>query len=319
MKKRRSFIVKILDGSMTVEAALLLPFMIFALTGMLFLIQVMNIQQKVQYALMKTAWEASEYAVVYRDFQENETEEQTAVGKATKTTEGKMEKSDEATGEGKDEATQTQELVSKLLSGSFFAATMSKYLDRDELENSCVLGGIWGIQYIDSSFFERSEEIEVVAGYQIKIPLPLVSFTSFPIRQRAVSRGFVGSKSWDRAEEQEGEGQEEDPSQNNSERVYVTKTGTKYHCRRDCTYLQLTIKDVLFQEVGQLRNASGAIYYPCESCVGQEHVPEKVFLTEYGTRYHALLSCSKLKRTIYETDKEEAVKEGKTPCSKCAK
>lgn len=318
MEKRSSFIVKKLSGSMTVEAALLLPFMIFALTGMLFLIQVMNIQQKVQYALMKTAWEASEYAVVYRDFQENEAEEQTAGGKVTETTEGKMEKSDEAAGEGKDEATQTQELVSKLLSGSFFAATMSKYLDRDELENSCVLGGIWGIQYIDSSFFERSDEIEVVAGYQIKIPLPLVSFTSFPIRQRAVSRGFVGSNRWDGDEEQEGNGQEEDPS-NDPEIVYVTKTGTKYHCLRDCTYLQLSIRDVLFQELEQLRNASGAIYYPCESCVDQEHVSEKVFLTEYGTRYHALLSCSKLKRTIYETDKAEAVKEGKTPCSKCAK
>lgn len=301
-------------GSITVEAALILPVMIFALTGMLFLIQVLNFQQKVQYALTKTAWEASEYAVVYQDFENHaETEDR---GETEASSEADRSREDaEADSTREDDG--LEELMTSLVGQGFYATTMAKYLDREELENSCILGGIWGIRYTGSSFLEQEEQIEVVASYRIRIPLPLISFASFPIRQRAVSRGFLGSNSWDGSLQEDAS--ENAEASENTELVYVTKTGKRYHCRQDCTYLQFSVHDVAYEQIEEERNASGACYYPCEACVDPQKQPAKVFLTDYGTRYHALLSCVKLKRVIYEEKKENAVREGKSPCSKCAK
>lgn len=303
-RQKKTLDVKI-RGSMTVEAALILPVMIFALTGMLFLIQVLNFQQKVQYALTKTAWEASEYAVVYQNFENHEEADDSKEAEALSETDSAKE----------DDG--TEELMTSLVSQGFYATTMAKYLDREELENSCILGGIWGIRYTGSSFLEQEEQIEVVASYRIRIPLPLICFASFPIRQRAVSRGFLGSNSWDGSLPEDGSEQTEDLE--DTALVYVTKTGKRYHCRQDCTYLQFSVHDIAYEQIEEQRNASGACYYPCEACIDAQKQPAKVFLTDYGTRYHALLSCAKLKRVIYEEKKEDAVREGKSPCSKCAK
>lgn len=96
--------------------------------------------------------------------------------------------------------------------------------------------------------------------------------------------------------------------------VYVTETGTAYHRNRGCSYLNPSIRQVQAQEVGALRNKNGAIYYACLLCDGDGRGGGR-YITDYGTNYHESISCSGLKRTIYEIKWSEVG--ARTPCSRC--
>lgn len=96
--------------------------------------------------------------------------------------------------------------------------------------------------------------------------------------------------------------------------VFITENGTVYHRNRGCSYLNPSIQQIRPQEVGDLRNKSGAIYYACALCEGQGRAGE-CYITDYGTNYHTSISCSGLKRTIYEVKLSEVGSKG--ACSKC--
>lgn len=99
--------------------------------------------------------------------------------------------------------------------------------------------------------------------------------------------------------------------------VYVAETGRVYHRRKDCTYLDLSVRSVERREVSSLRNKGGGHYYECEIC--KEEGGTLCYLTDYGTRYHSSPVCAGLKRTVYKMPLTEAVAQGKSICSKCKK
>lgn len=108
-----------------------------------------------------------------------------------------------------------------------------------------------------------------------------------------------------------------DPSngaESSSDTVYVTESGEVYHESLNCTYLKLSIHTTSPSFLGTIRSNDGSIYYPCEEC-GSE-VSGVCYYTDYGTRAHSSLTCSKLKRTIKAIPRSEAVKKYR-PCSKC--
>lgn len=96
--------------------------------------------------------------------------------------------------------------------------------------------------------------------------------------------------------------------------VYITETGTVYHRNRGCSYLNPSIRQVGRQELDNLRNESGAIYYACPLCGGYG-AGENCYITDYGTNYHANTGCSGLKRTIYEVKLSEVG--NRRACSRC--
>ncbi len=95
--------------------------------------------------------------------------------------------------------------------------------------------------------------------------------------------------------------------------VYVTETGTVYHKKRDCPYLNPAITMVEASRVGEERNDSGGIYHPCETC--RPRGGDTYYITKYGTVYHGSLQCPALKRTVYAVKLSEVG--DKMPCSKC--
>ncbi len=96
--------------------------------------------------------------------------------------------------------------------------------------------------------------------------------------------------------------------------VYITETGTVYHKNRGCSYLNPSIRQVQAREIESLRNNGGAAYYACLLC-GSSGPGGVYYITDYGTCYHTSISCSGLKRTIYEVKLSEAG--GRGACSKC--
>lgn len=163
------------------------------------------------------------------------------------------------------------------------------------------LGGIW----VDTS--KEEEKVQLSIHYRVKPENAL-----FPRKQayyclHLVYRNWTG--------EGKGAEREEEPA---TQKVYLADYATVYHLDKNCTYINIKVSSVLSGKIGEARNASGAKYYPCEFCEPVLRENEAVYVTLYGTRYHALSSCSALKRSPRECPLEE-VKDEYRVCKKCDK
>lgn len=176
---------------------------------------------------------------------------------------------------------------------------LQKELAEKENLEEWIAGGKDGISLLRSKM--DGEYIELVATYQIKIPLNLLDPLSASVVQKVKVRKWTGWKP--------GEEEESDPW------VYITESGTVYHMTKSCSYLDLSVQDVLYAELERKRSYSGAIYYACPLCVTEGEEKGSVYITNYGNRYHTKLDCSGIKRTIYTVRLSQV--EDKKMCSKC--
>lgn len=142
-------------------------------------------------------------------------------------------------------------------------------------------------------------EITIRADYFIKLPIPFFKVKGMRVTQTSTSRKWTGDRElW-----------------SDEDYVYVTEHGTVYHCNRNCRYLDLSIRMVEYAQIGTLRNKNEHKYNDCNQCVAKNKAYQQVYITDYGEVYHATLSCSGLKRTVYMVSKSEVGNKG--PCSKC--
>ena len=133
------------------------------------------------------------------------------------------------------------------------------------------------------------------------MPIGLLGKYTYPITQEAKARKWVGfdasEYTWDGIY------------------VYITPTGDVYHTNINCSYLNPSIRAISSRELITARNSSGAKYYPCKHCKGNEN-KGTVYITDFGTIYHSDINCNTLKRTIKKVLYED-VKDLRRPCSKC--
>ena len=108
-----------------------------------------------------------------------------------------------------------------------------------------------------------------------------------------------------------------DPVTETKQMVYVTETGTVYHLSRSCTHLDLAISPVTSEQLSASRNASGGNYRVCELCGMSAASQGTYYITKEGDRYHSSLSCSGLKRTVYEIPISQVG--DRRPCSRCSR
>lgn len=160
-----------------------------------------------------------------------------------------------------------------------------------------VKGGKAGVSLLRSNVSDCY--IDLQADYYIRLPVNFFTVKGIAVSQSSKSRKWTGDRD---------EGEEDDY-------VYVTETGTVYHRDRMCHYLDLSIRIVNFEDIKGLRNKGGHKYYACGECVAGKNTGGTVYITDYGTAYHASLSCSGLKRTIYLIPLSDVG--GRGPCSKC--
>ncbi len=172
----------------------------------------------------------------------------------------------------------------------------------ERMDRSVIVGGSSGI-HCEGSYLSPLTGIgKVRAEYQIRIPVPFFRINLITLEEELRIKAWTGY-------EKEGVSLEQE------EIVYLTETGVVYHKDYHCNYLELSIRMVSMEQVGDLRNPSGEIYHPCGQCAGS--VASSVYITDYGNRYHGSLTCSGLKRTVYAVPKSEVL--GKGACSKCGK
>lgn len=90
----------------------------------------------------------------------------------------------------------------------------------------------------------------------------------------------------------------EDSVQEEEEMVYVTESGGVYHRNVSCSYLNVSVSQVGGSRISSMKNSYGENYEPCEICSRSQKPAGTVYITKKGNRYHNLVSCSGLKRTV---------------------
>lgn len=174
----------------------------------------------------------------------------------------------------------------------------------EKLDNSLIVGGSEGIDCGSSQMYWGTTIMDLCAYYEIEIPIMMFRI---PVIAR---EEIVRVKGWTGAEERY-------ISPQAKEIVYVTDYGIVYHKRIDCTYLELSIQAVSYEQLEELRNESGGKYSACEVCASSGTFQTSVYITDHGNRYHYSLECGGLNRNIYAVPLSDVY--GIGGCSKCVK
>ena len=192
-------------------------------------------------------------------------------------------------------------LASVAFSYSYVKATVENYIGKEYLDDTVLKHGKSGIYYGNSKIMEK-DRIDIVTLYEVNGLFSYIETKEIPMFSRFYGHVWNGYDVENKQTTEDGE-----------EYVFITQNGTVYHRNRNCTYLNPSIKAVLYENLKEERNENGAIYYACEKCGNTKK--SVVYITDQGTRYHTSLECSGLKRTIYSIPISEVG--GRSPCSKC--
>lgn len=174
----------------------------------------------------------------------------------------------------------------------------------ERLDKSLIVGGRYGIDCSRSKTYMGSTIVDLCAYYQLEIPV-------FVFRIPIIAREeIIRIKGWSGADASYVSSQER-------EMVYVTDHGVVYHQELACTYLELSIQAIPYEDIENHRNENGGKYYACEICGGKVNEQSNVYITKQGERYHCSLECRGIHRNIYAVPLSDV--SGLGGCSKCVK
>ena len=172
-------------------------------------------------------------------------------------------------------------------------------LGENEIIETYVTGGIWGIMLWESEFLE--EQICLRATYQMSLPIDIWDIGKIRLYSQNLFQKWKGDKGSMDTE--------------NETYVYITPNGTVYHTTPSCRILDIRIQSVNLSQIEEERGKNGQKYYSCSRCKDMSGENDVVYCTDYGTLYHMDISCSALKRTVNKVKREEI--ENRNPCSFC--
>lgn len=270
-----------LPGSMTVEAALVLPLFIFLFCNILGMLDIIRLQCVMFAAVRETGTKVCEYAYYL------------ATAEASAEDAG-IEIPDVPEG-----------VPSFILSETYIRNDIQSYLGDEYIHQSLILGD--SVSFLQSSILNGNDIVQIVADYRVEPFIPFIAPDSMSLQTRFVGHAWTGYEIAD--EHDAGDDTQEDDTV-----VYITPSGTVYHNSSDCTYLRPRVHQTSAAVIDDLRSSNGSCYYACESC----H-PVKagtLYYTPDGNRYHSSASCNKIKRTIIETSLS-SVQGSRHACSKC--
>lgn len=267
---------KVCQGSMTVEAAIVLPIFLFFFLNILWIIEIYRLHSTLLSSLREVGRELSIYAYAYdRIVQEEEDSGLEAF------------------------------IENAAFSFLYVKGRVEEQTGVDYLDSSPLVGGSQGISYLDSSIMQHDDIIDLTASYAVAPFIGLAGFRPAACYSRYYGRAWTGY-------DVEGKSGEEVQVTY----VYVAENAQVYHLERDCSHINLSIRETGLAEAEKIRNEYGEKYTACEVCV--KTGTESVYITSTGNRYHQSLECSGLKRTIMIIPLSEAEKKYKA-CSRCGR
>ncbi len=249
---------------MTLEAAFALPFFLFAVLNILFAVNIIGTQSRINAALHQVGNKLAFAGYAYENTVGNNTLPDGIVGVA--------------------------------LTETYARGQIVEYVGRSYLENSCVRGGAGGLSFAGSSVMGAEDIIDLKISYRVRPFVELMGFDGFLMTQRYYGRAWTG---YDAAGSVSDDTQEDlmvyitktgtayhldrkctylnpkietvpvqsVPDRRNASgekyascgscgaggggsQVYITSYGSSYHKRLDCPGLKRTIYTVPLSEVG---------------------------------------------------------------------
>ena len=263
-------------GSMTLEAALVLPLFLFFIMNILFFVEVLRFQGRLTAALQQAGDQVREYAYYTRY----------AVG----TSEG---------GSGLPSGT------SFVLTETFVRGKVNQLLGESYLKNSPLKGSI---SYLGSSVMSGNDLVELHARYRVRPFIPVIAYGTYSMEACYLGHAWVGYTP--------GSFQirEETAAGDDTDSVYVARTGIVYHKDPLCPYLHPDMRWVPVGQLSELRANDGSIYHPCECC--HPAAEGMVLVAPDGTRYHSDPDCTAIHKEYHEETLGEA-REHLRPCPRC--
>lgn len=272
------------SGSLTLEAAILLPLFLFFMITILSLMDMLYFYGNLEQRLHQIAKKMAVYAPAA------ELAEEVLAGN---TSDGEM---------NIDSGEEISEIAATIMGDQYVKNNLLNGLMLLELRSSGVVGKSEGLSFLYSRIMTEGDVIDLVVSYEIEPQNNFFFLPAYPVLNRCRVRAWTGYEV------------ASDNANDSGERmVYITETGTVFHLTKTCTYLDLSIRPVANDELDLYRNQSGGIYAACELCGNGD--AEIYFITDYGECYHTSLTCSGLKRTITEVPISQVG--DKSACSRC--
>ena len=163
---------------------------------------------------------------------------------------------------------------------------------------------------------EKNKNIKYDFVTWFKLPFNLFGINDLNQRFISLRRAFVGVDG-DRYEQYIETG-------NDNGKVYIAKNNVFsniYHIDRYCSYLEKSTIQITFSSLLNKDNYNGKKYTACDYCLRNIHLSasSKIFITQYGDKYHYLERCPKMTAIVKEITIDEANERGMRACSKCSK
>lgn len=251
-----------MHASMAVEASVLLPMILFFVIHLASVLEMLRLHGKVEAAL----WNVGNQMTVY--INTFATAEETISGTA--------------------------------LSYLVVDGQMKTFLEKDYLEESPLVHGMYGLNYLRSDCLDENECVDITITYQVAPKISVYPFGYRRMYSRYYGRAWTG---YDVTAEYSPE-----------KYVYVTPHGEVWHATPDCTYLYHQIFAVDSEKIAERINADGRKYELCELCERMD-AGTKVYITEDGEKYHLVKSCRAIYKKIIALQWKDGLEY--RSCSKC--
>ncbi len=268
---------KPLRASLTLEAALVLPLLIFASVCLMLPAKIMMTERKLQAGLEEAGEELSQYAYLLDSVEQGNLDGIPGAGEAAKAFSQNA------------------------------AAVAAPLYARSRALAYCDTANVSHVSMLGSSVREDGETLDLVMDYEISFPFPVLGLSSLHRTVRSRRRCWIGR------EGRYGEGT--DHVDEDERIVYVGRNSTRYHPDQSCHYLSNKLTAVSWESVSNKRNTDGSKYYPCSACAKGAGKGSTVYIMPSGGKYHALQDCKAIMAYVRAVKLKEVKHLG--ACSYC--
>lgn len=186
-----------LNASLTIEAALGLPLILFSMIILMIPLRIMDADRQMQIAAESVVTDVSRYMYTVNEIRE-----------------GKQEDRD-------GEADEYMNLATDAALGAFAAARAGQQVEDR---------GLNIINFLDSEFMRENDMIVVKLDYEYKLPFPVLRLGTITQETVAARRAWTGKDG-------SGGSHAGDAEAEDDEIVYIGKNPTRYHLSPSCHYL----------------------------------------------------------------------------------
>ena len=279
-KAKRTFLSANLGGSITVEAAFVLPLFVFAMITLIYFFNLIYIQTTMQIHLENTAKIISSSTCITTSADVNLNDDENSL------------------------------LEKVVIDAAGTIAINSLFLTddiRNFADNSLIVNGSEGLYFLGSDVTNPDYPLDIKLSYNVRMPFIPEDVFTFKLRHRCYFKAFNGKELKNNL-----------PLGNSH--VYVAKNGEVFHQNRFCSHLErftfLKNEAELKKEYPNIKICSfckqNNNLFSCPQLNGISYV----YVTAEYDAYHISETCPSLQRFVTILDYEEA-KKYYTPCNRC--